>query len=257
MPDTTPECPTEKAGHGRTTPLLALSGIQVSYGGAQALKDVDLHVGAGQIVALLGNNGAGKTSLLHAAVGIVKSRGSVTFDGTEISRLPTRKRVRLGMALVPEGRHVVADQTVAENLYLGWWLRRRVSGLDYSSAVESALAVFPELKATLDRYSGLLSGGQQEMLAIARAMMSAPRVLLLDEPGQGLAPILVERVMGALTDLARRGVGVLLAEQIAHAALGVADYAYVLGIGEVIASGPSATVRADRSIDRAFFAGQE
>lgn len=217
------------------TAALDIDGLTVQYGPAAAVRDVSLSVAAGTVTGLTGNNGAGKTSLMHAVAGLAKARrGTLRLHGTDVTSMPTRKRTRLGMALVPEGRHVFADQTVEENIRLGFIER---DGVRYEQARDGALDLFPELREHLDRPAGALSGGQQQMLAVARALASGPSLLLLDEPFLGLAPVVVDRMCEGIRELASRGITVLVSDSAARRMLAVCDYGYVLRVGEVAAHG--------------------
>jgi branched-chain amino acid transport system ATP-binding protein len=214
-------------------PLLVVDGLTVSYGAVVAIRDVSLEVAPGEIVAALGPNGAGKTTLLRTLAGALKpQRGSVVFDGGALTGLVPEAVVRRGVALVPEGRHVFPHLTVQENL-----ARTDHDGL--RADTERWLARFPILGERAGQFAGTLSGGEQQQLAIARALMSRPRMLLLDEPSLGLAPIFVDRIFELIEELRADGVTVLLVEQNVHRALDVADRAYVLSVGSVVASGPT------------------
>jgi branched-chain amino acid transport system ATP-binding protein len=212
----------------------------VRYGSLAALHDVTLEVAPGEIVAVIGPNGAGKTSLLKTIAGVLRpAGGTIVFDGRSIGGLPSWQVVRHGLALVPEGRRIFADQSVRDNLVLGAVSRRGPDRLD------SVLARLPVLRERLDRPAGTLSGGQQQMLAIGRGLMAAPHLLMLDEPSLGLAPRLVSEVFATVRGLREAGVGVLLVEQLATAALAIADRAYVLERGRIAASGPAPALAAD------------
>jgi branched-chain amino acid transport system ATP-binding protein len=218
------------------TPLLVVDGLTVAYGAVVAIRDVSLPVASGEIVAVLGPNGAGKTTLLRTIAGALKpQRGAVTFDGAGLTGLTPEAVLRRGVALVPEGRHVFPNLTVAENLAVGGIAR---SDRDEIQAdAERWLARFPILGERSDQLAGTLSGGEQQQLVIARALMSRPRMLLLDEPSLGLAPIFVDRIFELVQELRAEGVTVLLVEQNVHRALDVADRASVLSVGSVVASG--------------------
>ncbi len=220
------------------TPLLAVEGLTVGYGSVLAVRDVSLEVASGEIVAVLGPNGAGKTTLLRTLVGALKPRsGSIRFDGASIAGMTPEAVVRRGIALVPEGRHVFPKLTVEENLTIGGITRN-----DREELRDDAgrwLTRFPILGERAGQMAGTLSGGEQQQLAVARALMSRPRLLLLDEPSLGLGPIFVDRIFELVTELRAAGTTILLVEQNVHRALEIADRAYVLSVGSVAASGPT------------------
>jgi branched-chain amino acid transport system ATP-binding protein len=220
------------------TPLLAVEGLTVGYGSVLAVRGVSLEVGAGEIVAALGPNGAGKTTLLRALAGALKPRsGSIRFDGASIAGMTPEAVVRRGIALVPEGRHVFPKLTVEENLTIGGITRNDREEL--RDDAQRWLARFPILGERAGQMAGTLSGGEQQQLAVARALMSRPRLLLLDEPSLGLGPIFVDRIFELVTELRAGGTTILLVEQNVHRALEIADRAYVLSVGSVVASGPT------------------
>jgi branched-chain amino acid transport system ATP-binding protein len=216
--------------------MLAVEKLNVSYGPIEALRDLDITVKAGEIVGLIGANGAGKTSLLRTVSGLVGARsGSIRFLGEAIHRAPTGRIVRAGIAHVPEGRRVWPDMTVEENLVLGGVA---VAGKgSATSRLDDVLSAFPELGGRLRQKAGTLSGGEQQMLAIGRGLMSSPKLLMLDEPSLGLAPVIVQRVKQIIGALNREGLTVLLSEQNARLALGATHRAYVLAEGRVVSSG--------------------
>jgi branched-chain amino acid transport system ATP-binding protein len=230
---------------------LVVEGLVVRYGGVQAVSDASFEVRAGQVVALLGANGAGKTSTLTSLIGANQgaTSGSISALGKSTRRPRAATMARRGIALVPEGRRVFAPLSVEENLLVGGYTtkRRRVREL-----VAEMYDLFPILGERRDSPAGLLSGGEQQMLAFGRAMMSEPRLILMDEPSMGLSPIMVDRVMGAITSINERGTSILLVEQNAYAALSVASYAYVLERGEIVRSGSSAELRQDPIVAEAF-----
>jgi branched-chain amino acid transport system ATP-binding protein len=233
-----------------STPLLEVRALVVRYGGICALDGVDLSVDPGEVVTLLGANGAGKTTLLRAISRIVEpAAGSIAFDGKDLARVRAPQAVAMGIAQSPEGRRVLARQTVRDNLVLGAWTRRDD---DVDADVESAFARFPRLKDRADQPAGTLSGGEQQMLAIARAMMSRPRLLLLDEPSLGLAPKLVREIFGIVAELRSTGVTILLVEQNASLALQHADRGYVMEAGRMTLAGPAADLIADDRVRRAY-----
>ena len=230
--------------------LLDVRHLTVRYGGICALDAVDITVQAGEVVALLGANGAGKTTLLRAISRIVEpAGGSIHFDGTDLGRVGAPKAVALGIAHSPEGRRVLARQTVRDNLLLGAWTRRDD---DVQADVDAAFARFPRLKERADQPAGSLSGGEQQMLAIARALMSRPRLLLLDEPSLGLAPKLVREIFAIIAELHGSGVTILLVEQNASLALQHADRGYVLDAGRMTLAGPAAELIADERVRQAY-----
>ena len=220
---------------------LELTDVAVSFGPASALDGVTLQAQAGAVTGITGNNGAGKSTLLHAVMGLVGlRRGRVVFDGEDVGGSSPRRMVIRRTALVPEGRHVFTDQTVSDNLRLGFVAR---NGISYAQAVERALAAFPELVPHVDRPAGALSGGQQQMLAIARALVASPSLLLLDEPFLGLAPVIVDRLCDSILGLAATGMAVVVADAAALRAMGFCDYTYILRIGQVAAAGTTAELR--------------
>jgi branched-chain amino acid transport system ATP-binding protein len=241
----------EGAATERAAPrLLDVAGLTVAYGAVVAVRDVSLSVARGEIVAALGPNGAGKSTLLRAIAGAQKpQRGTVTFDGRPLHGLTPEAVVRRGVALVPEGRHVFPNLTVQENLAIGGIAR---SDRDEMQAdAERWLERFPILGDRSGQLAGTLSGGEQQQLAIARALMSRPRMLLLDEPSLGLAPLFVDRIFELVAELRSDGVTVLLVEQNVHRALDVADRAYVLSVGSVVASGATDTL-AEGELERSY-----
>jgi branched-chain amino acid transport system ATP-binding protein len=230
--------------------FLSVQGLVAAYGPVQVLHGVDFVVEQGQTVVILGANGAGKTTTLRALTGMTKNSGSVTFDGADITSAKTDAIVRMGVAHVPQGRGTFSEETVEENLRLGAYIRR---DSDVASDVGRMYELFPRLHERRTQAAGSLSGGEQQMLAIARAIMLRPRLLLLDEPSLGLAPIIVKDLFRTLVDLkAESGVTVLLVEQNANLALEIADHAYVLEAGEIVTSGPAAAIRADEGVRRAY-----
>ena len=234
--------------------LLEVSGLQVNYGLIKAIRGVDFHVDAGEIVALIGANGAGKTTIMHALSGLIpKAAGRVLFDGADITATPAHKLVPLGMAQVPEGRRIFQELTVAENLTLGAYTRR--DRAENAATLEDIFTHFPILKERQKQVAGTLSGGAQQMLAIGRALMSHPKLLLLDEPSMGLSPLYVTTIFRMIEEINRRGTTVLLVEQNAKQALSVANRAYVLEIGEITRTGTGEELLGDDSIRRAYLGG--
>ena len=229
--------------------VLQVENINVYYGSIHAVKDVSFHVEQGEVVTLIGANGAGKSTTLNTVAGLLHSRtGSVRFMGEELRHVPSHKLVGRGMALVPEGRRIFQHMTVQENLDMGGYCR---SG-DMSADVESVFERFPRLKERRRQVAGTLSGGEQQLLAMGRALMSRPKLLMLDEPSLGLAPLVVQGIFDIIRTVNRQGVTVLLIEQNANMALKIADYAYVLETGNITKSGTGAELLADDSIKEAY-----
>jgi branched-chain amino acid transport system ATP-binding protein len=232
-------------------PLLAVDGVKVSYGAIQALRGVTLKVGKGEVVALIGANGAGKTSTLRAVSGMLKPVGGrIHFGGEDITGSKAHQLVPKGMAHAPEGRGVFPNLTVLENLELGAYLRRDADGI--AADMEKSYTLFPRLKDRRNQAAGTLSGGEQQMLAIARALLSRPKLLLLDEPSLGLAPQVTESIFRNLRDVNAAGVSILLVEQNAHLALNFAHYGYVLETGEVVMAGPGKALLDSPEIRKAY-----
>ena len=212
--------------------LLEVKQLAVSYGGIQAVKDIDLHVERGELVCLIGANGAGKSTLLKALCGLLPSvHGSVLYDGQTLTHKPAHAIARLGLALVPEGRGIFGRMSVAENLDMGAYARNDPAGI--KSDLERVLALFPRLAERRMQKAGTLSGGEQQMLAMGRALMSRPRLLLLDEPSMGLAPLMVEKIFATIRTIAQDGVTILLVEQNAKRALAISQRGYVMESGRV------------------------
>jgi len=217
--------------------MLKLDSVKVAYGAIQAVKGVSLQVRKGEVVTIIGANGAGKSTLLKSIAGLEPvSGGRILIDGQDCTDIPAHRRVELGAAMTPEGRGVFADQTVRENLLLGAYSRRKDKAA-VAAAIDREFVRFPRLKERQDQLSGTLSGGEQQMLAISRALMSEPRLLLLDEPSLGLAPLIIKDIFAAIRQLRESGLTILLVEQMAKQALGVADRAYVLETGYITLEG--------------------
>jgi branched-chain amino acid transport system ATP-binding protein len=235
--------------------MLEVENLEVRYGAIRAVRGVSLRVGAGELAALLGANGAGKSSTLKAIAGALRpTRGRILLDGAEVPYGWPERMVRLGAAMVPETRDVFPDLTVAENLRLGAFVHRRdFAGVaaDHARVVE----LFPVLGERAGQPAGTLSGGEQQMLVIGRALMSRPRLLLLDEPSLGLAPTIIERIFALIAELKGKGPAILLVEQNAAHALAVADHAYVMRLGEIAASGPAAEIRAATDLKALYLGG--
>lgn len=230
--------------------MLEVSGLKVKYGEVAAVKGISLSVPEGSIVVLLGANGAGKSSTLNAITGLFPSTGSISFEGQSISGLPAEAIVRRGISLTPEGRRVFPSLSVADNLHLGG--AAHASGAELQRRVEAELERFPILRERYAQKAGLLSGGEQQMLAIARSLMSAPRLLLLDEPSLGLAPMIVDKVFDLIAELKQKGLTVLLVEQNAERALEIADHGYVLQTGEIVLEGPGAELAQSDLVKQAY-----
>jgi branched-chain amino acid transport system ATP-binding protein len=231
--------------------LLRLAALEVAYGGIRAVKGIDLEVAAGESVCLIGANGAGKTTTLKAITGLVRpASGQVVYDGADISGLRVHEIARRGLALVPEGRGVFPQLTIAENLAMGAYARRDRAGI--AADLDKSFTLFPRLKERRAQTAGTLSGGEQQMLAIARALMSRPKLLLLDEPSMGLAPLMVERIFEVVRDIAAQGVTLLLVEQNARLALESSHRGYVLEGGLVSFSGASPALLGDPRIREAY-----
>ncbi|MCQ2558870.1 MAG: ABC transporter ATP-binding protein, partial [Oscillospiraceae bacterium] len=224
--------------------MLKIENLQVAYGGIQALRGISLEVPDGKIVTLIGANGAGKSTTLRTITGLVKAvSGSITMDGQELLGKPIDKIVTAGIAMSPEGRRVFPDMTVLENLKIGAYLRKDKS--EIQKDLEWVYSLFPRLKERSWQLAGTLSGGEQQMLAVGRALMSRPKLLLLDEPSLGLAPLVVQDIFKIIRQINEQGVTVLLIEQNANMALKIADYAYVLETGTITMSGPGMELLAD------------
>ena len=235
-------------------PLLAISGLTVRYGAIQAVRGIDLAIEAGEVVAVLGANGAGKSTTLKAIVGLVAWGGEIRFDGESLQGRATEQIVRRGMTMVPEGRRVFPSLTVMENLTLG--AAAHADGKAAAHNRAEVFELFPILAERRDQRAGTLSGGQQQQLAIARALMSEPRLLLLDEPSLGLAPQIVDSIFELILRLKQRGQTILLVEQNVAAALDIADRAYVLANGAITMSGTAATLRASEQVARAYLGAE-
>jgi branched-chain amino acid transport system ATP-binding protein len=230
--------------------LLEATGVCVSYGKVEAVHDVSVRVDAGSIVTVIGANGAGKTTLLAALMGLLPSRGQVRYDGEDMRELPPERRVARGLALVPERRELFGSMSVADNLRLGAFHRRRDAGV--AADLASVYERFPRLKDRQDQFAATLSGGERQMLALGRALMSKPRLLMLDEPSLGLAPLIVQEIFRIVQELKRGGVSILLVEQNARAALQVADYGYVLETGSVALEGPAHQLEHDPRVAETY-----
>ncbi len=232
--------------------VLALDGLSAGYGGVDVVHDLTLAVGAGRIVTVIGPNGAGKSTLLMAVMGVQPSRGGVALDGTDVAGLGVEARVRAGMSLVPETRELFATMPVADNLLLGAWRHRGLGRGERQARLDEVFAYFPRLKERHRQAAGTLSGGERQMLAMGRALMAQPSLLMLDEPSLGLAPLIVREILRIVQSLRAAGKAILLVEQNARAALEVADEAYVLEGGRVTLSGPAASLAADERVVQTY-----
>jgi branched-chain amino acid transport system ATP-binding protein len=234
------------------TALLEAADLRAGYGRAEVLKSIQLQIRSASVVTVIGPNGAGKSTLLNALMGMLPMRGSLRFDGEELCGKSLDHRVMCGIALVPEKRELFTTMSVADNLLLGGWRPKRLGDRGWRSALDQVYALFPRLLEREDQMAGTLSGGERQMLAIGRALMSQPRLLMLDEPSLGLAPLIVQEIVAIVDRLRATGVTVLLVEQNARAALRVADHAYVLESGEVMLDGPAAELANDPRVIDAY-----
>jgi branched-chain amino acid transport system ATP-binding protein len=246
--------------------LLSVRGLGVAYGGVRAVRDVSFEVNRGEIVTLIGGNGAGKSSILRAISGVVPREGTVTYEGRDLAGVPAHRIVGLGVAHVPEGRGIFGNLSVEENLRLATWQRRfsrfsspSVAGggakAEIAADLERVFAVFPRLRERLRQPGGTLSGGEQQMLAVGRALMCRPRLLLLDEPSMGLSPVLVREIFQVLGEINREGTTILLVEQNANLALRAAHRAHVLETGAIVRSGTGQELLGDPAVRSAYLGG--
>jgi len=235
------------------TQMLSIEGVSVAYGKVEAVRNVSLSVQEGQIVTVIGPNGAGKTTLLMAAIGLLRSTGRMMFQGADLAKVDVEGRIERGLCLVPEKRELFADLSVADNLLLGTYSLRDRSNTRKS--LEDVFDRFPRLKERSKQAAGTLSGGERQMLALGRALMAKPKLLVLDEPSLGLAPLIVREIFRTIASLRSLGVSVLLVEQNARAALETADFGYVLETGEIVQSGPADTLIHDPKLITAYLGG--
>jgi branched-chain amino acid transport system ATP-binding protein len=239
-----------------TAAILEVADLHVRYGKVEALTGASLRVSAGQIVSVIGANGAGKSSMLNALMGVLPAGGSasgrIAFLGEDCAALAVEERVRRGMSLVPETRELFATMSVEDNLRLGAWPRKRAGDRHYLDQLEHVYALFPRLKERERQLAGTLSGGERQMLALGRALMAKPRLLMLDEPSLGLAPLIVREIFRIIATLRGGGTGILLIEQNARAALQVSDHAYVLETGAIAMQGPAAELAADPRVIQTY-----
>jgi len=228
-----------------STPLLRIHDLRAGYGRAEVLHGIDLQAGEGSVVTVIGPNGAGKSTLLNALMGVLPAKGGIEFRGQPIGGLSLEERVMLGIALVPEKRELFATMPVEDNLVLGAFRQVRLRNRDWRDQIEQVYTLFPRLKERRAQLAGTLSGGERQMLAVGRALMSRPTLLMLDEPSLGLAPLVVQEIFRTVSALRATGVTILLVEQNARAALEVADHGYVLEMGEIALEGPAAELARD------------
>ena len=234
--------------------MLKVENLYVRYGMIEAIKGISFEVRDGEIVTLIGANGAGKTTTMHTISGLIKpAAGSILLDGTDITKIPSHKIVSMGLAQVPERRRVFADQTVEENLDLGAFTRKDKDGI--KNDMEKVFELFPRLRERRKQLAGTLSGGEQQMLAMGRALMAKPKILLLDEPSMGLSPLLVREIFRIIEDINKQGTTVLLVEQNAKMALAIADRAYVLETGKITLEGTGAELAASEQVRKAYLGG--
>jgi len=239
-----------------TDPILRVRDLSVTYGKVAALTNANLQVGAGQIVTVIGPNGAGKTTMLAAIMGALPAsggtRGEIRFDGIDCAGAPIERLVARGMTLVPEKRELFGEMSVEDNLLLGAFQRYRHGQRDHDKTMAEVYALFPRLQERRAQLAGTLSGGERQMLAIGRALMARPKLLMLDEPSLGLAPLIVREIFHIIEELKRRGASILLVEQNARAALKVADFAYVLETGEIALEGPAQELANDKRVIESY-----
>ena len=231
--------------------MLTVENLEVYYGVIRALKGISFEVNQGEVIALIGANGAGKTTILHTITGLVQAKsGSVNFEGTELTKTPAHKIVSMGMAHVPEGRRIFQQLSVYDNLKLGAYISNDKEAVEES--LGKVYARFPRLEERKNQIAGTLSGGEQQMLAMGRALMSKPKIILMDEPSMGLSPILVSEIFDIVKEISESGTTVLLVEQNAKKALSIADRAYVLETGSIVLSGEAKTLMNDDSVKKAY-----
>ena len=231
--------------------MLEIKDLKVSYGMIQAIKGISFEVNKGEVIALIGANGAGKTTILHTITGLLNAdSGSVTYEGKDITRMPGHKIVSMGIAHVPEGRRVFANMTVLQNLKLGAYTRKDKA--EITETLEMVYTRFPRLKERKNQLAGTLSGGEQQMLAMGRALMSHPQIILMDEPSMGLSPIFVNEIFDIIEEVSKSGTTVLLVEQNAKKALSIADRAYVLETGNIVLDGKASELLDNDSIKKAY-----
>ena len=237
--------------------LLQVRGLRAGYGKAEVLSGLDLKLPQGSVVTVIGPNGAGKSTTLNALMGVLPARGAITFDGRDIIDVPLEERVMAGLALVPEKRELFSTMTVEDNLVLGGWRQKRRGNGQWLEQLERVYTLFPRLKERRDQQAGTMSGGERQMLAVGRALMSQPKVLMLDEPSLGLAPLIVREIFRIIERLRETGVSILLIEQNARAALEVADYGYVLETGAIALEGPARELAVDPRVIETYLGAKK
>lgn len=235
-----------------TTPLLQVKGLRAGYGRAEVLHGIDLHADKGSVITVIGPNGAGKSTLLNALMGILPAGGSIEFNGEDISALTLEERVMLGIALVPEKRELFGTMPVEDNLLLGGFRQKRLGNAGWRDRLDEVYQLFPRLKERRRQLAGTLSGGERQMLAVGRSLMSQPSLLMLDEPSLGLAPLIVREIFSIINALRKTGVTIMLVEQNARAALAVADHGFLLEMGELGLHGPAAELAQDPRVIDAY-----
>lgn len=236
--------------------MLEVKDLSVYYGVIQALKGISFEVNEGDVIALIGANGAGKTTTLHTITGLIPSKsGSITFEGKDITKVPGYKLVPMGIAHVPEGRRVFAQLSVLQNLKMGAYTRNDKQEIE--DTLTKIYKRFPRLEERKNQLAGTLSGGEQQMLAIGRAMMARPEMLLLDEPSMGLAPLFIQEIFDVIEEINKAGTTVFLVEQNARKALRIADYAYVMETGKIVMQGPAAEIASDPNVMAAYLGGRK
>ena len=249
----------DKEERGTAECMLQVRGLTVNYGAIRALRGISFEVAAGEIITLIGANGAGKSTTLHAVSNIIKkTSGTVLFNGADISAMPANRIVSAGLVQVPEGRRIFANLSVRDNLEMGAYSRRALKPGDRQeirSDMEKVFDIFPRLRERIRQVAGTLSGGEQQMLAMGRSLMARPRLLLLDEPSMGLAPILVDEIFSVIKGINETGTTVLLVEQNAYKALALASRAYILETGEIVKSGKAADLMKDDAVKQAYLGG--
>ena len=237
--------------------LLQVRGLRAGYGKAEVLSGLDLKLPQGSVVTVIGPNGAGKSTTLNALMGILPASGAISFDGRDFIDVPLEERVMAGLALVPEKRELFSTMTVEDNLVLGGWRQKRRGNDQWLEQLERVYTLFPRLKERRDQHAGTMSGGERQMLAVGRALMSQPKVLMLDEPSLGLAPLIVREIFRIIERLRETGVSILLIEQNARAALEVADYGYVLETGAIALEGPARELAVDPRVIETYLGAKK